>query len=127
MLNDHPSGREAVKLSVSVLVSAESLKMAVITVYPSFLRTSFQVLRSTGGWFLSGQAVRSRPPQSSPFHHRQSRSRRRTCLGRRLRSSFGRFPCFGKGRASIFRQMDRSPPTTYLWSAKQPATTGEYA
>src|SRR5580658_5022168 len=48
MLNVHPSGREAVKLSVSVLASAESLKMAVMTVYPSFLRTSFQVLGSTG-------------------------------------------------------------------------------
>src|SRR5580658_525335 len=48
MLNVHPSGREAVKLSLSVLASAESLKMAVITVNPSFLRTSFQVLGSTG-------------------------------------------------------------------------------
>src|SRR5580658_4261272 len=48
MLNAHPSGREAVKLSLSVLASAESLKIAVITVYPSFLRTSFQVLGSTG-------------------------------------------------------------------------------
>src|SRR5579862_78443 len=48
MLNVHPSGREEVKLSLSVLASAESLKIAVITVKPSFLRTSFQVLGSTG-------------------------------------------------------------------------------